>query len=314
MNSRRSFIKKVGVAAGAASLAVSTNVLAEAQKKKKAKRALRIAHLTDVHLLAEPKAENAMVTLFTELNSMKDQPDFIINTGDTIMDANNQLPEVVEERWEAWHRVCQHNSLKMHHCIGNHDVWYLPKEKKEQYKGDKRLGKTWVMDELKMKQRYYSFSQGGWHFIGLDSINYGDKGVHIDEEQLTWLKAELDKIGPDAPVCVYSHIPILSITSFTYYLHRKPATEVRFPWGDMHSDFNDLKALFHKHKNVKLALSGHNHYIDDVDYLGTKYLCNGAVSGSWWGGDLDEFPPAYALIDLYEDGTIEHEMVYYKWK
>ena len=316
MSTRRKFIQKLGLAAGATGI-LANDTFASSKtnsQKKKAKRVLRIAHITDVHLLAQPKSENAVITMFSEIKNMKDQPDFIINTGDTIMDANNQLPETVEERWKAWHKVSEHNAFETFHCIGNHDVWYLPKEKKEQYKDDERLGKSWVLNELKMNNRYYSFSRNGWHFICLDSINYGENGVHLDEEQINWLKSELENIGSNTHVCVYSHIPILSITSFTYYLNRKPAPEVQFPRGDMHSDYNELKALFYKHKNVKLALSGHNHYIDDVAYLGTTYMCNGAVSGNWWGGDLDEFPPAYAIIDLYEDGSAQREMIYYNWE
>jgi Icc protein len=45
-------------------------------------------------------------------------------------------------------------------------------------------------------------------------------------------------------------------------------------------------------------------------------LCNGAVSGNWWGNPLalDEFAPVYAIIDLYEDGSSDYSMVYYDSK
>ena len=54
-------------------------------------------------------------------------------------------------------------------------------------------------------------------------------------------------------------------------------------------------------------------YVDAIEYLGVKYLCNGAVSGNWWGSplSLDEFAPVYAVIDLYEDGSSDHRMMYY---
>src|SRR5690349_2250606 len=63
-----------------------------------------------------------------------------------------------------------------------------------------------------------------------------------------------------------------------------------------------IKDLFQKCKSVKLALSGHVHYVDAIEYLGVKYLCNGAVSGNWWRNPLalDEFAPVYAIIDLYD--------------
>jgi len=48
-----------------------------------------------------------------------------------------------------------------------------------------------------------------------------------------------------------------------------------------------------------------------VDYLGIKYYCNGAVSGNWWKGAFQDFAPAYAVIELYDDGTSLRKMVEY---
>jgi hypothetical protein len=43
-----------------------------------------------------------------------------------------------------------------------------------------------------------------------------------------------------------------------------------------------------------------------------RYLCNGAVSGGWWKGKYQEFGPAYALVDFFDDGTVENQLVYYR--
>ncbi|WP_310586922.1 hypothetical protein [Dyadobacter aurulentus] len=46
------------------------------------------------------------------------------------------------------------------------------------------------------------------------------------------------------------------------------------------------------------------------------YYCNGAMSGYWWGkGDehsagpyyYQETAPGYAILKLYEDGTVENQ-------
>jgi hypothetical protein len=50
---------------------------------------------------------------------------------------------------------------------------------------------------------------------------------------------------------------------------------------------------------------------DEVNYLGIKYYCNGAVSGNWWGGAFQDFSPAYALFDFYNDGTVGRKMIEY---
>jgi predicted phosphodiesterase len=83
--------------------------------------------------------------------------------------------------------------------------------------------------------------------------------------------------------------------------------------GDMHNDHKMIKDLFNSNGKVRVCLSGHVHYVDAIDYLGVKYLCNGAVSGNWWGTPiaLDEFPPVYSIIDLFEDGSSSHQLVKY---
>ena len=82
----------------------------------------------------------------------------------------------------------------------------------------------------------------------------------------------------------------------------------------MHTDCMKLKDLFAKHPNVKLCLSGHLHLLDRVDYNGVTYLCNGAVSGSWWNGRHKDCDEGYAVVDLYDDGSFEQEYVKYGWK
>jgi Icc protein len=79
----------------------------------------------------------------------------------------------------------------------------------------------------------------------------------------------------------------------------------------LHVDNRRIKTLFEQHKNIKVCLSGHIHLQDEVDYVGIKYYCNGAVSGNWWSGAFQEFAPAYALFDFYNDGTVERQMIEY---
>jgi 3',5'-cyclic-AMP phosphodiesterase len=311
MNSRRKFLKTAGAAglftAITPSIATAGNIVSV-----KSKRVMRIAHITDVHILKKENAEKCFSRVLTEINAMKDKPDFIINTGDTVMDENRQTRETVEERWGVWQKVVgQTNALEIHSALGNHDVWYGPDEALDaEYKRDKRYGKQWAMDVLKLPSRYYSFSAKGWKFVCLDSIN-GTNGYQLDEEQFGWLEREL--AGTTQPVLVYSHVPILSMGALLYYTQRKPLHEVKFPSGDMHNDHQRIKSLFHKSGKVKVCLSGHVHYVDGVDYLGVKYLCNGAVSGNWWGDPiaLEEFPPVYAVIDLYDDGSSVQQLVHY---
>ena len=46
-------------------------------------------------------------------------------------------------------------------------------------------------------------------------------------------------------------------------------------------------------------------------YRNVRYCCNGAVCGNWWKGAYEEYAPAYALVDFYEDGSVENRLVAY---
>jgi 3',5'-cyclic-AMP phosphodiesterase len=85
----------------------------------------------------------------------------------------------------------------------------------------------------------------------------------------------------------------------------------RLPRNLLHTDTRKLKTLFKNYKNIRCCISGHIHLQDEVEFLGIKYFCNGAVSGNWWKGAFQDFAPAYALLKFYKDGNVEREMVEY---
>ena len=313
MSSRRDFIKQASIAGIAASLLPSA-LTAQSKPLSPSERVMRIAHITDVHILDKTYAKDSFARVLREINSSKDKPDLIINTGDTTMDENKQTKETVQKRWDIWNQITQaENKIPMVSALGNHDVWTGPDAKIDAlYKEDKRYGKQWAIEMLSMPHRYYAFEKNGWNFIALDSIN-GDEGYQLDDEQFNWLKKKLEEIQASSPICVYNHVPILSMGALLYSTKRASISEVKFPTGDMHNDHQRIKDLFFQHKNVKLCLSGHVHYIDAIEYLGVKYMCNGAVSGNWWGNpiSLDEFSPVYTMIDLYKDGSINYQHAFY---
>ena len=113
------------------------------------------------------------------------------------------------------------------------------------------------------------------------------------------------------PICVLSHIPILSACTFLDGENEKTSNwQVPGQW--MHLDVRRLETLFRQHPNVKACLSGHIHLADEVSYLGVRYFCNGAVSGGWWKGPYQEFGPAYAVVDFHDDGTVDNRLVHYR--
>lgn len=277
------------------------------------KRALRIAHLTDIHVQPERKADQGMGECLKIVNELSDKPDVIFTGGDLIMDSFNADPDRTKVQWDLFTKgFRENNRLPVEHCIGNHDLW-MGKGKTED--NDRRLGKQWACDILELEKPYRSFDRAGWHFIFLDSTfpeGSGYKG-RLDDAQFEWLAGDLAGTPKTTPVMVISHIPILSASAYFDGDNEKTGNWV-VPGAWMHLDARKIKDLFAKHPNVKLCISGHIHLVDRVDYNGVTYFCNGAVCGGWWNGNYHECAPGYALVDLYDDGTFENRYVEWGWQ
>jgi len=274
---------------------------------------IRFAYLTDVHLKPGLIPEAGMAKAYQHAQSLKPKVDFIINGGDSIMDSLEADKQKTQTQWDLFHTILKkENSLPIYHCIGNHDVWgwFIKNDKPE---ADKLYGKQWVVDTLQLPKRYYSFTKDKWHFIVLDSTQLNPAGgyiAYLDPEQLSWLQQELEQ-SKDKFICFVSHIPILSICAGLFFNKTETNGDLKIQRNLMHTDFLALKSLFLKYPNIKVCLSGHIHLQDELDYLGIKYYCNGAVSGNWWGGAFQDFAPAYATIELYSDGSSSRKMVEY---
>lgn len=280
------------------------------------KRLLRIAHLTDIHVQPQAPAPHGFAAALHAAQNLLDKPDLIFSTGDCIMDSMSTHKDKVAKMWDVWNSTLKNEcSLDMKHCIGNHDVWGLTMPHAT-IRSDKHYGKLWAIEQLGIKNRYYSFDKNGWHFIVLDSTHtvpgFGYQAL-LDDEQFEWLKEDISKVPPTTYISILSHIPILGVSVFFDGAKINGRTW-KVSGSDMHLDSKKIKDLFYQHKNVRVCLSGHIHLIDQLEYLGVKYLCNGAVCGAWWGGNNQEFPPAFATIDFYDDGSCENEIHYYDWK
>jgi 3',5'-cyclic AMP phosphodiesterase CpdA len=274
---------------------------------------IRFAYLTDTHVKPDAIAEAGMAKAFHHAQSVKPKVDFIINGGDSIMDSLEADKQKTQTQWDLFHSILKNeNSLPIYHCIGNHDVWgwFIKNDKPD---ADKLYGKQWVVETLQLPKRYYSFTKDKWHFIILDSTQLNPAGgyiAYIDPEQLDWLQQELEQTK-DKFICIVSHIPILSICAGLFLEKTEANGDLRILRNLMHTDFLSLKKIFLKYPNIRVCLSGHIHLQDELDYLGIKYYCNGAVSGNWWKGSFQEFAPAYAVIDLHNDGTAARKMIEY---
>ncbi len=267
---------------------------------------LRVAHLTDVHLKDKFGAPDRFRRCLHHVQSQK--PDMILNGGDIVFDMNKENLDAINTQWNLWHSVIRAEcSLPMHYTLGNHDVWW-----NEDDKGQALYGKKFSMDQIGLATPYYSFERAGWKFIILDSVHLDIDNTwyigKLGEEQMSWLEKELNSTSSTTPVCVMTHIPILTATNLI-------EDDIVNKWvmlgGDMHTDTSKIINLFYQYPSVKLCLSGHIHLREKLVYNNVTYICDGAVSGAWWEGNSRQTAPGYGLIDLYADGSFTEKYVTY---
>lgn len=315
---RKNFLKLAGLSSlgfmtsGLTASNVSQFVNTESEGKG---APLRVAHLTDVHIQQGLEAEKGFASCLHAVNSLDQRPDLIINGGDAIMNsALTFSKDTINKQWALFHSMMKSdNGISVKHCIGNHDLtgWPFSKSSDEETKRH-------AMGEYEMSSPYYSFRQGKWKFIVLDSIrstrSIPGYFAKLDEAQFLWLSEELKSTPQDVYVCIVSHVPILAICTLFDSIFKNKKSARHIPNNVLHEDASELTGLFYNYPNVKACLSGHIHLIDHVNYLGVDYFCNGAVSGSWWKGNYHQFPPSFSVMNFYSDGKVTRDIQYYNWK
>ncbi len=272
---RRKFIQNLSLASAATVLPIGVNAENTGKKKR-----FRAAFISDIHIKTLDVAEAGMRKVLQTINQSDKKPDFIINGGDSIMDALAVSKEKTKAQWDLF--------------------------------SDPLYGKNWWLQLTGNTKSYYSFTHQNWHFIVLDSTQENNGGyiALLDAEQFNWLGAELES-NKDKHICVVSHIPIVSFCSAMFFKDMLPNGDWKLSRALLHTDARMIKDLFRKYPNIRCCLSGHIHLQDEVTYLGIQYFCNGAVSGNWWKGAFQDFAPAYALFDFHQDGAVERTMVEY---
>lgn len=305
---RRELIKTAGLAGFLTALGIPASSWHPAAKPQ---GSLRFIHMTDTHLYSEKEAPNRLRKAFRHMHQHHGDAEFIINSGDVIMDALEKDKTETQKQWTLWHSISdEENSFRMYNCIGNHDIWGGGPV------SDPRYGKAWATEALEMEHRYYSFDHGKWRFVVLDSTQLNSRGqwytAMLDEKQFAWLARTLQQTPDEKHILLVTHIPVITATSyFVGNSHSVEPGHWHFPHSWMHGDARRIVELLEEYPAVKGVISGHMHQVDRVSYKGVHYLCNGAISGAWWNGSNKGFAGGYAVVDLHDEGAISAQYIAY---
>ena len=306
------FTRRDLLAAGGLSALAGVPFLGSAKGRTR-KRVLRIAHITDLHVQPELGAALGMEKCLEHAQAHK--PDFIFMGGDQVMDSLVADRARLKTQWDVYQSVLRSNkAVPVIHAIGNHDVWGWACQ--DRFCHEPGFGKAYAMDRMELTQPYYSFDLKDWHFIVLDSVHpCRGRGytAKLGRHQYEWLANDLAHVSPDRHVLVMSHIPIVSASAF-FHGDNERTGNWHVPGAWMHIDARFIKDLFARHTNVNACLAGHIHLVDRVDYQGVTYFGNGAGCGAWWSGEFQGVGNGYAIVDLFNDGSVENRYVEYGWK
>ena len=164
--------------------------------------------LTDSHIQPELDATHGTRLAFKRIQQWKGI-DFAIQGGDHVFDAAAVTRARASQLFDLYVKTEQDLSLKVHHTIGNHDVFGVYPSSGI---GPADSGYGRAMFAEHFGPTYHSFDHKGVHFIVLDSIGITPTGwqPRIDNDQLTWLQKDLAALPPRMPIIVSVHVPLVT--------------------------------------------------------------------------------------------------------
>lgn len=266
--SRRHFVSLLGATAAAHALPAPASTFS-------------FVFMTDSHIQPELDAAHGTSLAMRKARSLRGI-DFAIQGGDHVFDAALVPAARATQLFDLYAKTEQDLGLKVHHTLGNHDVFAIqaaPADARKMFVD--RFGPTW-----------YSFDHKGVHFVVLDSIGLTPTGFEprVDQLQLDWLARDLAALPARMPVVVTTHVPL--VTAIQSYAPGKSR------WT-LQEYINGPQVLALLEANNTIAvLQGHTHVNETVLWRGIPFITSGAVSGNWWHGPRWGTPEGFTVCTV----------------
>jgi 3',5'-cyclic AMP phosphodiesterase CpdA len=196
--------------------------------------ALTFVQISDTHIgfnkAANPDVVGSLRHAIAEVHAMPVAPAFVVHTGDV---SHLSKPE---EFGQAREILKELRVDRVHTIPGEHDTI-----------DDGTTGYLKFFDHDGNGRSWYSFDQGGVHFVGLNNVQNFKLGTlaALGAEQLAWLEADLAGVSHSTPLVVLAHIPLWTIWE---------------PWGWGTADAAEAMTLLRPYGSVTV-LNGHIHQV-----------------------------------------------------
>jgi Icc protein len=272
--------------------AVAGRPLAFALTRDRAAAELTFIHASDTHI------SPASLPRTQRLRALVDSigPGLTLVTGDLVRDALRVPEAEAVGYYELFVRERNAFRTPVFTVPGNHENFGIERDTSHVPVTHPLYGRA--MYHHYLGPDYYSFTRGGVHFVGLNTVDIEDQQYygHVDSLQLAWLERDLALVPPTMPIVTFDHIPFFTtVEGLNGYNDRPPAPSLITVKGKTvyrHSVSNAkaVLAVLRKHRHV-LALGGHMHTTERIEYemIGgrTRFNQVSAVVGNAGGDGLE---------------------------
>jgi predicted MPP superfamily phosphohydrolase len=257
-------------------------------------------HASDTHI-APASAERTR-----RLRAIADsiRPAFVLVTGDLVKDALRVGEAEARGYYDLFAAEIASFRSPVYTVPGNHENFGIERAQSKVQATHPLYGRE--MYRSYRGPDYYSFTYGGVHFVGLNTVDIDDQWYygHVDARQLEWLARDLAVIPSTMPVVTFDHIPFFSaMETVNGYNDGPPAPSVitvngKSAFRHTVSNARDVIAAIGTAR-LPLALAGHVHVRESLRYAGipTRFEQAAAIVGGAGSGVLP-FPSGVSLYTV----------------
>ncbi len=266
-------------------------------------------HASDMHF-SEENADR-MRRLREMVDSL--QPAFVLLTGDLIRDALRVPEEVARGYYELLESELAQYSVPVYTVPGNHEKFGIERHLSLVSATHPLYGNRMYRHYL--GPNYFSFTYGGVHFLGLDTVDYEDLWYHghVDDLQLEWMTADVAVLPPDMPLVVFNHIPLIGAGGPRGgYMEGGAAPSVIEIDGQAHfrhTVYNHQDVLGPIQNRLEVVLQGHIHIREVLKYHTKggeqRLITAAAVRGPASGSGSDYGPVSGITLHRVIDGQVD---------
>jgi len=267
-------------------------------------------HASDLHI------SEASVSRVRRLRAMVDslRPAFVLITGDLVRDALRVPEEEARGYYELLARELALFTVPVFTVPGNHEKFGIERHLSLVSPSHPLYGNR--MYRHYRGPNYFSFSYGGVHFLGLDTVDYDDLWYHghVDDLQLEWIAADVAALPSEMPLVTFSHIPFIGGVAPRLGLQVGGAAPAIITVDGQphfrHTVYNHQEVLGPIQARLEVALQGHIHMREVLTYqtqIGVQRLITAAaVVGPVAGRGADYGPVSGITLHRVSNGHVDN--------